>query len=421
MRYIDVKKIFAHRIARNAGAVTIIQLVNYVTPLLVLVHLTKVLGVELYGVVAFSMGILQLSLTLMDFGFSLSATQKISLWRDRKRYVGRLIGAVFVIKFALFLLVSAIVITYAFCTDKYSAYYLVFVLSLLPVFGQTFQPVWFFSGIERIRFVTIFMVTAKLLYVGFIFLFVSDGSDYLLVPLSNGAAQILAMLLGVLLIYHVGYYIEVPRIRDVRYAFQITAGFFVSCLSVTAYMNSGIVLLGLFATPATVAAYSMAEQIYKAMQAVFMPISQAVYPYMVKERNVALIVRLTVGCVCLAVLGAILGYALFPLLVPMIFGAGWGAAVRVLHVFLVAIIVHVAASMSGYPLAAALGRLHVAKRSAVFGSLVYMVCAVALVVAGQGNAVAFAVLMVVAELYVLLHRALVLWPQAFKLRKLSVA
>ena len=52
MRYIDVKKIFAHRIARNAGAVTIIQLVNYVTPLLVLVHLTKVLGVELYGVVA---------------------------------------------------------------------------------------------------------------------------------------------------------------------------------------------------------------------------------------------------------------------------------------------------------------------------------------------------------------------------------
>ena len=43
-----------HRIAKNAIALIIIQLVNYVVPLVVLLYLTRTLGVDLYGVLAFS-------------------------------------------------------------------------------------------------------------------------------------------------------------------------------------------------------------------------------------------------------------------------------------------------------------------------------------------------------------------------------
>src|SRR5690554_253646 len=85
-----IRKITGHRVFKNASALALMQLVNYVAPLVVLLHLTHVLGVETYGVVAFSAGIAMMGLIIMDFGYSLSATNKVSLYRAHVGFVLKL-------------------------------------------------------------------------------------------------------------------------------------------------------------------------------------------------------------------------------------------------------------------------------------------------------------------------------------------
>ena len=412
-----VRDSFSHRVAKNAAALIVLQIANYVVPLLVLVYLTRVLGMERYGVVAFSIGLVQFSSILLDFGFTLSATQKISIWRLRKKYISRLIGSIFLIKFFIFLFVATGIILYSFLSVKYESHAYLFILSLIPIFGLGFQLDWFFTGIERMRHITIFSIIAKLIFLFLVMSLISDESDYLWVPVANGLAQVSALLISFYFMYRLGYHIALPRQRDIFYTVKVTSGFFMSRLSVTAYMNSGVVLLGLFSTPLAVATYSLAEQLYKALQSVFAPIVQAVYPYMAIEKNISLFFKIAMGCVAIAFTGAVFGYFLAPRVIPFFLGAEWGSSIPILNIFFVALTVHVMAVMSGYPLAVAIDRVDVANLSVVYGSLIYILCTSILISLGRATPSTFAILMIVSEFFVLVYRGIMLWPAAYRIER----
>lgn len=410
-----LSRLWQHRVTRNTAALAVVQLVNYVTPFIVLLYLTRVLGIETYGVVAFVVGLTQLSLVVLDFGFTLSATQKISVWRDNKPRVARLVGAVFAIKAYGFVLVAAAILLYAALTEKYAAHSLLFVLALAPMAAQCFQPTFFFAAIERMRDIAIFTVTAKLLAVLLVVALVNEESDYILVPVADGCAHAVALAVSLRLLHGSGYRVARPRRRDLAYTARMTSGFFGSRLASTAYSSTGVLLLGLVATPAAVAVYSLAEQAYRAIQSVFYPVVQSLYPFMAKERDLRVLIKVAAGCVIVALLGSIVGFLTVPLLLSWLFAAEWSGAAPVIDVFLVAIVVHVLTVMAGYPLAAAVRRFDVANRSVVYGACVYAVGAAVLIATEAATPLRFALLLTAAEAYVLVHRLVTLSPAALAL------
>jgi PST family polysaccharide transporter len=411
----SLKDFLGHRVSRNAIALGLVQIVGYVAPFLVLMRLTDVLGVSTYGVVAFSIGIVQIGAVIVDVGFLLSATQKISVSRERHHFVARLSGAVFCIKLVAFLSTAVAITAFAMLTDRYANYSMLFVLSLLPLLGHTLQPIWFFSGIERMGYMTVFMIVTKMSYVGLVYRFVQGEADYLWVPLSDGIAQLAGAAIGVFLIYQSGYRIALPTRRYLRYAVRLTGGFYMSRLAVTAYSGSAILLLGLVTTPALVATYALAEQLYRALQSLFGPVVQALYPYMARERDLLLLGRVALGFAATAIACGVAGHFISPWMIARIFGPEWLSSAAVMNVFFVALAVHVVTVLAGYPLAAALNRLDVANRSVLWGSVLYLSLAATLVVTARSTPVTFAWLVVVAEAYVLLHRSIALIPGATRL------
>lgn len=409
---ISLRRAYGHRLTRNAAALAVVQLVNYIAPFVMLAQLTRVLGVRTYGVVAFSVGMMQVAVSVLDLGFSLSATQKISVFRDKREYVSRLAGAVYCIKLVAFLIGACAIASYALLTEKYADHSVVFLLALLPLLGHTLQPLWFFSGIERMRDMTVFIVMGKVLSVVLVLLLVTKESDYLWVPIADGAAQLSAAAIAIVLVYRSGYRLAVPRRRDVRYALKMTWGFFASRLSVTAYTGSGVVLLGILSTPTSVAVYALAEQLYRAIQSLFAPIAQSLYPYMAKEKDLVLLRKVAIGCFGVAVVGAIMGHFVAPFLIARLFGQAWTSVLPVLDVFLIAIAIHVLTVLAGYPLAAAVNRVHVANRSVVYGALLFVVLATGIAVSTGATPTAFAWLLIISESYVLMHRVVALWPTA---------
>ena len=406
--------ILSHRVLKNVSALAILQIFNYAAPLIVLIYLTRVLGVDLYGVVAFSVSIVQISYVLLDFGFSLSATQKISFFREKKRYVSRYIGAIFAVKFIFFLILSLILFGYASTTEKYSAHRLLLIFSLFPIFGQAFQPVWFFLGIEKMSYITISMVIAKLLFVVMVVLFVQKDADYLWVPVANGASQLAAASFCIYFLYKNKYSISFPAARDIKYAIRTSLGFFSSRVSVAIYSNGGVFVLGLFSTPYAVSVYSISEQLYRVMQSIFMPVTQAIYPYMAKEKNYKLLFKLSIASFVTVSLGSLLGYFASPYLVSYIFGQEWLVILPTLNIFLCVVIINVLGVVSGYPLAAALRKTNVVNRSTIYASILYITCITFFFSFSLLEPIYMAIAVLLVEIYVLVYRGIKLWPSAHK-------
>lgn len=402
------------RLLSNAAYLVIVQIANYVAPLIILMHLTKTLGLKIYGILAFAQGVIAISVVLLDFGYSLSATNKISKNRNNKNYVGLMLGGITSVKIILFLFCSLLISSYAVLTEKYSSHNEIFILSLIPIAMQGFAPIWFFHGIEKMRYFAIATIAAKIIFAFGAITLVKSQSDYYLVPLLNGAGQLVALLGLIFFIYKLGYGFQLPSLKFLTYCLKFTRRFFLSRIAVASYINGGILLLGLIAQPAVVAVYSMAEQLYKVMQSALGPAAAASYPYMAKEQDTLLMFRLIVGVVMLALIGAIAGFYLAPILVKIIFDESWLASIPVLNVFLVAIVIHAAAVMTGYPLAAVVGKLEVANSSVMTGAVIYFIL---LALAFSLNAIApvyLALIMLISEFSVLLHRVIVLFPMAVK-------
>ena len=61
------------------------QAVNYIAPLVLVPYLTRILGVEKYGVLGLAITVSQYLILLTDFGFNFTASRKIAQFKDKSK------------------------------------------------------------------------------------------------------------------------------------------------------------------------------------------------------------------------------------------------------------------------------------------------------------------------------------------------
>ena len=397
---------------KNTISLSFIQIANYVIPFIVLIHLGKTLGIEKYGIVSYSSGIATLGLVIIGFGFDLSATSFISKNRHNKNLVAKYVGSVLTIKAMLSTIVCLVILIYAFFNKKYEEYFLLFILTIIPMIFQGFIPDWFFRGIEEMQEIAIYTIGTKILYLILVLLTIKSSEDYLWIPINNGISQMSALILSYYSYKKFNHHISLPNIKYIKYTYKSSLHFFYSRLAVVSYMNSGTVILGIMSTPAIIGTYSMAEQLYKAMQSLFIPISSAIYPYMVKKKNINLYKKVFFLTIIIALLTSSIGYFIAPYFVEKIMGVKWLEIIPILNIFFITLFIHVGALMSGYSLAAIIGNKKIPNKSVIIGSIFYFMLLSSLYLLENINEKNIVIVMTVVELYIFIYRFTTLYPQA---------
>ena len=387
-----------------------LQIVSYIIPLINLPYLSRVLGVERFGIVFFAFAFMQYFIMLTDYGFGLSAVREIAINRHNKNNLSNIYSAVTFIKFCLLFVSFLILCVMIIFIPKLNENWLVFLLSFLMVVGNAIYPVWFFQGMERMKYITFLNILSKTIFLVLIFIFVKKSDDYIIVPLLNSLGFLVSGVIGMYFaIKELGAKLYIPKWKAIKKQFKYSSEFFLSRISVSAYTNTNTFCLGLIGSNIMVGYYVAAEKIYNAILGLQGPLTDALYPFISKNKEIKLYKKIfaltTIVNVCLCFLCFIFA----PNIITIFYGNEMVNAYKILIILVFAILVTLPSRLFGYPLLGALGYTNKANSSVVIGSILHIIGLITLFVTDLMNVYTIAAMVVITESVVFIIRAYYVW------------
>lgn len=265
---------------KNFTSLSILQIANYIFPIITLPYLVRVLGPEKYGLVNFAAAFAAYFTIITDYGFNLSATQEISVNRDDEKKVSEIFSNVITSKLLLYIISTIIFFSCLISFDIFKEDSTLFLISYAGLIGSVLFPLWYFQGTEKMNFILIINFVIKLLTVILIFLFIRNSSDYLLLVIIYSTSQIVYGLIGLFtVIKRFKIKIFITKISNVFTQLRKDKNIFISSLSISAISSSNVFILGMFTDKATIGYFAAADKIRLAFQSMLAPLFTASFPH----------------------------------------------------------------------------------------------------------------------------------------------
>lgn len=273
-------KIFSDRIlTRNFSYLFILQLANYVIPLLVFPYLASVLGAENFGRIMFVQAFVAYFVLFVDFGFNVTATKNVVDNRDNFSDLTKTFWNVFLAKGFLVLISVFFYIVIVYSVDRFKEDYILYVIGFLNVFSNFLFPIWLFQGLEKMGIITLINTLPRILMLFAIFHFIISPSDYRLALFIQMLAPMFSALISLMFAFRLGIlgYCR-PSFNEALIKIKDSWIIFASSLSSNLYTTTNVVILGFLTNNSIVGIFSGADKIVRALISIMSSISQVVFP-----------------------------------------------------------------------------------------------------------------------------------------------
>lgn len=273
------KQLRKNSVAKSFASLSFWQITNYLIPLIAMPYLIRIIGTEKFGVVSLIQAIQYYFIILVDYGFNTTGVKEISVSRHDKVSISIICSKILFSKLFLTLISLCILILLLLFVPKLGNEWKAYLLGFSIVIGQALFPIWYFQGIENMKFITYLNLVSKLIFIGCVFLFIKEKSDYIYFILFQGMGLILASLVALgLITYNFKIHITFPGWRSIIFHIKDSYSIFVSNFSVTAYNSSNYLILSFFGDDRILGMYSIAEKIMSLLRQLLAMFSQAVFP-----------------------------------------------------------------------------------------------------------------------------------------------
>jgi polysaccharide transporter, PST family len=266
-------------VAKNAASLYLIHFANYLLPLITVPYVVRVLTPHGYGLVAFGTSLIGFFLVVIDYGFALSATRRISVQRDDPEAVNHTVFTVWAAKFLLclagFVILVVLVSLVPTLGEVKGLLFIIYGLAL----GNVLFPTWLYQGLERMVPISVINLIVRIMVVVGIFTLIKSPEDYLWYAGLNSFASLAAGVVGVVAAFHLFSLRPVwPSWRQVVQVLHEGRMLFFSRAGIGLYSVANPFILGMLTTPTVVGYYSAAEKIVFAFNSLLGPLADAVFP-----------------------------------------------------------------------------------------------------------------------------------------------
>jgi len=293
---------------KNIFYMGILQGSNILLPLILVPYLILTLGSEKFGLIMFANSFIIYFVTLTSFGFNISATRNISLYRDKPDQISKIFTTVMFIKIILLLISFLIFSILIYSIELFNTDWQIFLYYFGLVIGQVLFPIWYFQGLEKMKYITYINLGSKILVLILILVFVNDSRDYTIVPIIYSFGAILSGLIAFIIAYK-SISFKVFTYNDVKETFMDSLKIFISNASINLYTNTNIFLLGIFTNYQIVGIYAGFEKIISAIKGMIQAVFQAIFPWLSNKKDIKKYINIILPIISLiTLLGSIIIY-----------------------------------------------------------------------------------------------------------------
>nr|BAA94395.1 O-antigen transporter [Aggregatibacter actinomycetemcomitans] len=268
------------KLLENFISLFLLQGMNYILPLLLFPYLVRVLGVENFGILSFVTAVIAYFILFTDYGFNITATRDISINKDNNNKVSEIFSSVIIIKLLLGIFSFLVLYVLVYTVQGWKKYNYIYFLTFGSILGQILLPIWFYQGMEKMKFFAIFNVLARIISTILIFLYVKEPEDIYFVPLVNSIAMIISggtSFLVIRTLFNIRF--QIQRFEVLIYYFKNGWNVFLSMFFSNFYRNFNILVLGLLTNDLFVGYYAIAEKLIKIIQVSQDIVGNVLFPY----------------------------------------------------------------------------------------------------------------------------------------------
>ena len=283
-----MKKIFyfikenkLEKIIENFFSLSILQVAVYGFKFLTIPYITRVVGLEKFGLIAFAASLCNFFIIFVDYGFHLTAVKDLAKNNNDPNKVNIIFSKVFFSKLLLLFISALLFFSIIFTIPQLRTNYIIYLFSFFVVINNFIFPQWFFHGIEKMKFITLLNVFIQIIYIFSIFTFVKNQSDYIYVPMLLGLSTFIIGLISMYIIFK-QYKVRFVKvtIHDIVQTLNDGKYIFINQFFPYLYKNSAVIILGIFSPLVSVGLYSAAGRVVDVCTLSIKTLTKSFFPHL---------------------------------------------------------------------------------------------------------------------------------------------
>ena len=216
----------------------------------------------------------------------------------------------------------------------------------------------------------------------------------------------------------VGLSIVRVSFKEIKHTFVTSSTFFYSRIASTVYSTTNTFILGLMYgnSSKTVGYYTSADKLITTGKQAITPITDSLYPYMIRRRDFRLIKKLLLIGMPILTLGCIVVGAFAEPICGILFGEDFTQAGVILRLLCPVVWCAFPGMMFGFPVLSPMGLSKWANISNIFGAAVQIILLIILYAGNILNVYTICIATCITEVLTLLFRLVVVWKNRTKLK-----
>lgn len=387
-----------NKILNNTAMLMIFNVAKIVFPFVTLPYLTRVLTTDTYGTVSYVKTVMTYMQILVDFGFVLSATKSIVKVREDKEKMGQVVGDTLVARIILGIVGFFIVIVLSLTLPILKLNIIYSILSYIVVFESIFLMDFLFRGLERMHVITIRFIVMKMISTILTFFLIKNDSNLLLIPILDILSSSIAVILVFYEIKKVNIKIKMTKLKNAIISIKDSFVYFLSNVASTSFNAFSTIVIGIYVTTTEVAYWGICMQIIGSIQACYTPISEGIYPEMIKSKSANLLKKVVKIFLPVVIGGCILAYLFADFGFMLLGGEKYLQAAPIFKILVPTLFFGFFAIMYGWPALGAIGKTKETTISTVISIIIYIILLVALILTDSFTLVNIAIARSVTEM-----------------------
>ncbi|UZT81244.1 oligosaccharide flippase family protein [Caproicibacterium sp. BJN0003] len=386
-----------HAIVKNTSMLYIMSIAKMIFPLITLPYLTRVLTVPCYGVVTYVKAIMQYMQLIVDFGFILSGTKDIVMAGQDQDKLNHEVGNVFMARILLGSFAFGCLCILIHFIKILNENALFTILSFVVVFLTCFLMDFYFRGIEKMEIITIRFVVMRGISTILTFFFVKSDKDIFWIPILDIIGSIAAVVLVWIELWKNNVRIRPQGISIAFAKIKESAVYFFSDMATTAFNAFNTVLVGIYFNTVEVAYWGVCMQIIGAIQSLYSPIADGIYPQMVRNKDIGIIKRIIKIFLPLIAAGCIFTFFVAKYALFIIGGSQYVDAAPILKLLIPVLFFSFFSILYGWPTLGAIGKEKETTMTTVVTACIQVLGLFLLIAVGKFNLITIAILRGITE------------------------